>query len=547
MRLVRIKLKPDLRKLLGEISHELSIDDRGMTEDLFCLMRNKGSGLPTDDRIERMADVISQNTGKMRALILLSLRKRRYVLKQIISLNFFKALCMEHAANPSAGVRVLLQVFRDMSRKIRQAQCLTCQHRPQCDFGKQFGESVTDITKVIDPNYAKKVHNDCPHRPEIDQINQMAIFANQFAQVSPTNTGVVGKNAAQMQQEFEDAMKKLQEELDKNPMSADEDASPDDLDPEEMAEDNVGIGLGGMTRGATPDYRTTHTGATFSLINQKLVNQMTAEKMVLFEIGHQLQEMLAKATKGKYKPVTVVNEKSKVENIKSMTEISSVSPAQHALPDDQFNARVAKRSLQVRKFEEPEEKKFLLYTLLDTSGSMIEALGARGALADSWGLVTRGQIAATLAIALMSRVRDDGGIVFHRFFEDGPSPRMQARNKKQFEPLLKAISRADFNGGGTCIPSALNQAFEDITKAKDEIREAELLLITDGDDTIQTHQEQQYVELMKKFKVKLNVLNVNTSSRSHGNAQIVLQRIATKYLKFNPATATVGQFVELVK
>jgi uncharacterized protein with von Willebrand factor type A (vWA) domain len=547
MRIVRIKLKPDLRKLLGEISHSLSIEDRGLAEDLFCLLRNKGSGLPADDRLELMADVIAKRTNRMRGLVLLGLRKRRYVLKQLAGLMFFKALAMEHAAAPADAVRILLQTFREMSRKIRQAQCLTCQFRKNCDFGTQFGDTVKDITKVVDPNFDKKVHAECPVRPEIDQLNQMAAFAQQFAAMTPSHTGLIGAPAAQMQKEFDAAINEMEKEMAANPSIPDEDASHDDLDPEEMSEDFVGMGVGGAGRSHAQSYNATHAGATYSLVNQKMVKQMTTEKMVLFEIGHALNEMLSKATKGKYKPSSDVSEKSKIENLKSTTEITSVAPVQHALPDDQFNARVAKRSLQIRKFEKEEDKKFLLYVLIDNSGSMVESIGDRGNAADAWGLVTRGQIASTLAIALFTRVRDDGGYVFLRFFDDWQSPLVSAKKKPDFEPIIRSVMLADYNGGGTNISGAVKTALDDISKAKDDVRDAEILVISDADDTVIADDEKHIADMMKKHKIKMNFLNINTNTRSHGNAATVFPRIATKYLKVNPKNINLAQFVELVK
>ena len=541
MRLVRIKLKKDLRHLLGEIAHQHSVEDSGMTEDLFCLLRNKGAGLPTDERMEKMADVIAVRLNIIRPLALLSLRKRRYVLRNLVALPYFKALCMEHAAKPSAGVDRLLQTFREMTRKIRQAQCLTCQYRATCAFGTQFGDSVTDITKVVDPDYDKKVHADCPERPQITTLNQMAIFAQQFAAATPITSGAIGQTAAQLQSEWDEAMKAMEEELKKNP-PPDDDDSDDTSDPEERLEDDVGLGVGGAAR-VKATFTATTTGSNFARVNDKLVQQLTVAKMVLFELGHQLNASLSKATKGKYKPTSVVSEKSEVKNLKSSTEISSVSPAQHALPDDMFNARVAKRSLQVRKFSEQEDKKFLLYVLVDISGSMSEPIGGGG----GWGLVTRGQIASTLAIAMLTRVREDGGMVFKRFFEDAPATRSSARKKVEFEPLLRSLALADYNGGGTNVTLALRTALEDISQAKDEIRDCEILLITDGDDTIHGADQTFLVDTMKKFKIKLNTLNVKTSGSDHGNAAKVLPVISTKYLRVNPATVNLTQFVELVK
>lgn len=538
MRLIRTKLKPDLIELLGEIAAQHSIEDKGFSEDLFCLVRKRGSGLPADDRLEKMATAIAQRMNKNRTLTLLSLRKRRHVLRMLTELPYFQALCLELAANPHQAVARLFSTFREMTRKIRQAQCLTCHLRTSCNFGMQYGGVVSDIGRVVDADFAKKVHVDCPERPEIDSINQLAAFAQKFAAISPVS---LGSTQAQTVEDYEKAMKELGEEMEGEAME--EDGSMSDLDPEESANDAAAsLGVGGAGR-TDLGCSATSTGAHFARVNEALVNQMSTANMVLFEIGLKLQALLGAATQNKYKPAPAVADKSDIKNLSSTTEMTSVAPSQQALNDDEFAVRLAKGSLQVTKYEEPEEKKFLLYGLIDVSGSMRDNIGANSG---GWSLISRGQVASTLATALFSRVRDEEGIVFLRFFDDAPGMMLSARKKPEFEPLLKEIATNDFNGGGTSIARALLQAVRDVRDSQNEIRKAEILLITDGDDTIDAKAEKEIVEIKTKYDIRLNSLNINPSGHQHGNAAEVMKRISTKYLKINPSTVNVSQFVELV-
>lgn len=546
MRIFRIRLKPNVRKLLAEISREFSIEDTGFTEDVFCCIRNKGYGLPSDERIEAMATALSKAEQTMRPLALITLKKRRQVLRNLCALPYFKSLCLAHAADPHVGVRRLLRAFAALSRKVRQAQCVACSLMSKCDFGKQYGQVVTDITKVVDPDYTVKVHEDCPSRPEIDNMNKLS------ALIAVMRNSMPVPNAQATREEIEEAAKKLKEALkasgadgegeeDDHVGTEEEELAFLDYDAEDMANDYIPTGLGGSNR-ADRGFDATNVGAHFAKVSEDLVDKLSNVDLVLYEIGLQLKAGLAKSSHKKFKPTSEVSEKSEVKNLKSTSDLASVAPAQQALDDDHFDARVAKRSLQVRKFQKQEEKKFLLYCLIDCSGSMRDTLGAS---AKGWSIVSRGQVAATLSIALMQRVTEDGGMVFLRFFADGAGPMQVAKDAVGFKEVSDDIRNQDFNGGGTCLVTAIRTALDDIIGAKSEIRDAEILLITDADDTIAQTEEQEMKDRMAKNNVKMNTLCVNPSG-TYGNARTVLPRVSAKYLRVNPSTMNAQQFVELV-
>ncbi|MCV6901063.1 VWA domain-containing protein, partial [Escherichia coli] len=67
----------------------------------------------------------------------------------------------------------------------------------------------------------------------------------------------------------------------------------------------------------------------------------------------------------------------------------------------------------------------------------------------------------------------------------------------------------DYNGGGTNISGALRQAFEDILKAKDEIAKAEIIIVTDGEDSFSDADVNWFIDTMKKNKIVVNVMDVN--------------------------------------
>ncbi len=542
---------------LNEISLQYSIEDSGFAEDLFALFRLKGQGLPSDERLEVMADVYASKSGIMRGIGLMHMRKRKHTLSELTKLALFKSLCLDSEKEPHVAVRRLLQVFRDFSRKRRQAACLSCQFRPKCDFGKQYGDVAADHTRVIDPNFASKVHPACPDLPTISGINHMYEEMMKFQQMnSGTAQGQAVGALTQGGEEYLAELDKMIAEFEQNKeFNEEEDTDLDedtvDLnyggDKEDEAENRVpDIGQSGAGKGG-PNQPGTYTGKHFAKVSENFVKNLSTASLQLFDLGRRLDEMLKAEIGDKYKPTPEISREQRDKRLTESSEVAKVHSGEHARGDDHFDMKLVKHDLTVHSFAKPEQKKHLLYVLIDESGSM------NGQICDgnSHSFLTRGQVACTLAGALCKRIGDDGGMMFLRFFSDGPGHLQSARKKHEFDTMLHRVVNADINGGGTSIMSALRRAHADITSAADEVAKAEILLISDMDDNFSDNDIKWITSAFDKTspvgKVPLNVLNVNSHGGQYGNAHTVLPKVAAKYLQVNSKSLDIEGIVELVK
>ncbi len=548
MRIIRLKLQPAVREVLEEITNRYSIEDTGFTEDLFSLFRFRGAGLPTDERLEQISEVYAKETKQFRGVVMMHMRKRRHTLTELSRLSLFKSLCIDSEDEPTVAVTRILQVFREFSRKRRQATCMSCHLRSKCDFGKQYGEVAADASRVIDPNYKTKVHEDCPDLPKIEASNQLYEELQKLKQMNPTTAQ--GQAMAKLTtggEQFMEAVVKAAEAFEGDSSFSEErdGYQQEDDDLEDQAE-NANPNFDGAPAGKGNSGPGTHAGKHFAKVNEDFVRNLSAKSLQLFEMGRKLDEMLKAELGDKFKPTPEIANREQQKKIQESNEVTRVHSSQFALDDDHFDAKLVKRDMDVRTYEKPETKKHLLYVIIDESGSM------NGAICDGnrYSFLTRMQVSNTLTGALCKRIGDDGGMMFVRYFSDNPGPMMQARKKNEFPVLLHDIINSDGNGGGTRIIRALQQAHADITTSADLISKAEILLVSDMDDSFSPQDIawiQQNLAKTAVGNVPLNVLNVNAHGGSYGNAHDVLPKIANKYMQVNPKSLDLEGIVELVK
>jgi hypothetical protein len=549
MRIVRIKLKPAVSEILEQTSRKYGIEDSGFSEDLFCLFRSRGQGLPTDKRMETLADVYSKK-GKLisKDMTLLHLRKRKHVLTELIGLAYFKSLCVDCKAQPHVAVTRLLQTFREFTIKRRQASCLSCQYLASCDFGKQYSQVAANISNVIDPDWKTKTNPLCPDLPNIEGANAMYDEIQKIKQLNPNSArGLTLAAITQGGNQFMEELQKAEEEFADDESFAKEEDDDDATDSEEEFTDEEGVNS--MTSGDAPGGKGgssgggSHTGRGFARVQEQFMKNLAVQNLQLFELGRQLDEALAGGIKGKFKPTQEISKNKKAKRISESAEVAHVDTTQHAMDDAAFDAKLAKRELTVSSYQKHEDKKHLLYCLKDISASM-QAPVCPG---NSRSFLTRNHVGNTLLAALCQRVDTEGGMMFARWFSDRPGAIHQAKKKPEFPALLKDIIDSDANGGGTSIIAALHIAHGDITSARDEIGKCEVLLVTDMDDTINPAEEAWIKEAFDPAKgIKLNVLNCNSGS-CYGNAHIVLKKVSNKMLTVDHTTLKLTDLVQLVK
>lgn len=544
MRTVRLKINATVKPLLRQASQQFNIDDPGFTEDIYALFRLKGAGLPDDKRTKLMVSHLAAKHKRSESMVGALFRKRCQVLKSLVTMPYFNAL-LKTERDPVAATNRLLTTFRKLHSKSRASKCLSCAHRAGCDFGQQYGDRVFDPAIAIQPDLRKKVSPACPSLPELDANAAMAdAMLQAAAATNPSNAPL--NNIAGKQNPMEASasnaiseLERMEQELDnfrpsEDGLISDLDAESDVADFKPHYEDPNSEG-----GGASSIFSTTFRAESFVRMTEASADRLLQSRLLLFELGRKLDFALKSAKSGRFKPVKNPSRSTNQGKIKSLKEITELQPSQHGLPAEVFEARALKKDLVKVQHEEQESKKQLLYLLVDSSASMSDMLTSNGGIL---GLLTKASIASVFAICLARRLRDEGGIMYLRFFDGAIGPLFSAKTKDQFEPMMLAFSTVDSNGGGTDICGAVSRAVADIKQAEksDELASAEILLITDCQDRFSA----QHVQLAAQG-TKINVLDVSGKT-GKSNVKQQLMSIAAKYYKVDETELDINKMVQLV-
>lgn len=554
MRIVRLKLDQDVLDYCKILCKRYRINDIDFVADLYAFCELKGGGLPDDARLNALCNAYSKLLKKPLVVIKSVLNKRRQLIKDFGRNPLFLLLVSKKR---SAGTmcEALLDFFKKLYERRRQCQCVTCALLTQCDFGKQYNTAVTSITVVVDPDFDKKVHADCPERPTLD-FNQRLVEARQvFEKMASTVSAKITdeKFLAQVAEDVKTA-ESSQEAAPKEsaiPPMPRQDVSIEDWEEGELDEFRMLTGDGDSRE--TQEYNTAFLGKNANPIkvDPTLINTIAMSKLLLFELAQKLSSKLGKAHKGKFKPTVTPTKRQKTSNIQSSSEVTRVLPKEHAKDDDTFLAGMANHSLVKRQSLQTETKKKLLYILLDTSESMLTTVAENSRL---WSVIRRETLARIFSIALCQFIRDEGGILFLRCFDGGQGPLMSAREPLEFDHMIDYISSCSFKGLSTSINGVLNRAASDIENAKNELSSAEVLMITDMGARMDPSDAKRIGE--KYEKIVLNVLDVFTVE---GNKSLIkslscdieevtgklVESFADSYFRVNPE-ATLDNLVSLV-
>lgn len=548
MRLIRIKLKPDVTMYLRALCTRLKVNDLPFAEDLFAFAATSGNGLPDDARILVLADAYAKATNVHALTIKMLLRKRRQILSNFGKNPVFQYR-LQQKKHPRIITEEMLEHFIETFKKLRQSQCVTCQFCSICDFGKAYGTAVTSIHLVLDPKWDSKVHPECPERPNMDFMSQMeaAQHAIQEFAADPNATPSDPNDPA-----LEEAKKQIEAATEAaaqlQAMAApDSSLAPSTLprsveDPWEDEDNAIGLVNNGATiPGVHPFFTATFSQAHVP-VDLNIVSKIKLHNFILWDLSRKLGSKLIATGKGKYKPVADVTKDKSLEQIKSVSEVSRVVPKEHAQNDDVFQRKLINKQLNIVRSTAPNAKRHLQYILIDVSDSMNSCVGTQTPL---WSVVTRGLLAATFTLALMELVETDGGIVFFRPFDGNVGPLRSARAPIEFSLLRKLVSVCRFNGMSTDIERAIRSAMEDITAAKDELCDAEILLITDCGARI----SDDFVNGAKKLlgKTSLHVLDVAANQdRFELAASNALKKMATNYFRVDASATMLDKLVTLV-
>jgi uncharacterized protein with von Willebrand factor type A (vWA) domain len=437
--------------------------------------------------------------------------------------------------------------MRKLGMKVRESQCSSCQFKTNCAFGQQYGEKIYDITKVVDPDYAKSVHPDCPHIPALDFVNTMNDATKTLASLfDPANQQTTQALMQQLKKDSARTGDPINTEASDNAekiaeMEGGQFSSDDNVtDPEEnKAKDFVPTTVSSRGRGV--GYDVGFTADYYVKMQDKMIETLLRTGVEIFDIGRTLASLLSKQETKLKKDTKEQSESRRTDQMRDMSDVAKAEKIEHAMPDEVFDAKTAKKRLNVNREQKPDGKKHLLYLLVDASGSMRTQF-----LKNPNAIMSRASLASVLIISLMKKVDSEKGIIYLRYFAGSPGPLIEVRTPDDFKAAMKKIADCEFNGGGTAIGAALACASRDIAQSVGEIKKAEILIITDCDDSLSMRKQDLSGAKLSILDVSGTTDTPNYAGTMNNHAANVLKGIADSYYKADERSLNLKSIVSLI-
>lgn len=500
------KLEAQERKVLDGIAKKFQCGNLGFVYDLFLMLKSRGRALMARKKAKKQVDKLRQETGKPYIEVFRSFTQHYAFMRKLGRLPYFQKLC--DVADTYDAVERIMGIFRKLYQKSRPSTCNACSLMPQCPYGQQFMHKGPDELDGQKLNEGLTHDDDCHTPPGTDMLLQaMAAMAVLMVLADDIQGG-----AAQ-------AM------IDGGRAGIGKDTGPT-LDEPKKATAKLIAMLRALNRrgGPTPDFDATFSGEDLIEAIDKAIDDITHGQLAVLELARTFNETLLPDGSEEKEEVEYIAHDQKPREIRDPEELRKVYPSE-MVDDDLMDKRLAMKELRVRQDMERRVKKQYFHIIFDVSGSMSEVLGV-----NKHGLHNKGSLAQALSLAVIKKVGMESGTMLFRFFAGAPDRLRIAADQDALADLARIVGLSDFNGGGTDIMSAINQACDDIKEQeKNGLGKAEILLISDGESPV----DDKELEKALNGHIKLHVLDVSPSGHYSGDHK-TLQKLAASYIKVDP-------------
>ena len=497
MKLVKTYLAVEEKEAVKTISAKYEVNSEDIVSDVMGLLKSDGRGLISRAmRFKMLAKLRKQ--GIAVSDIRKDMDHQYTFLSKLKGFKLFLKFCdLVRTHSLEEATDRLIALIRSIYKKERKSFCLTCTLQTQCEHGK-FEAGLSGIDGAV--------HQDCPKNLQAVPMAGQQMMQGLNAMLSLINPATLGMLSAKMPGSTGQFMQGL------------------------------AVAISGASSQKLNYFNATFTGSDMMKNMQEIVDNLTAAQLAIFDVARTIDASLQK-TKGKKLIASHEPEKSvALVKMEHFQDVTKVSPSSAALPSILKSYRLGTKQLQVQQNMKVQGKKQLLHVMCDSSGSMDQEI-----MSNKNGFLKRGHVASALCLAVIKKAMEEKSMVFFRFFAGGPDILHKAKTMHDLIDIARKVGLGDYNGGSTDIQKAVATAFKDIQAGKDEILKAEVLLITDGQASVDS------VALSKEQKkTKLHVLEITNAGRSTSESQKELKGLAETYMEINPNSVDFSKMAKVV-
>lgn len=422
--------------------------------------------------------------------------------------SFVQDLC-----NIDQGARVLLPSEYEEKVKIDVARTETDPDNQDQSFERamEYHQYIADFLQTVDMSEMPG------HSPLERAMNLLKILAKQmespmdmggegagFGEDSPTlpvfpdmDNQPSGNGVADEVNQFMDMIEDMSEAEasmlrgdsdEDSDLKSDSDSDDDEVEPDDEEEsDSESENSDDNSKKKTSK---SGKGPLSKLKKKQIALDMTKEQKIWLEISRELE------SKTKFKVSKSVKfipdpEGDEVRNrqIKSLNELNRLVKKEFALPKRYLNYRLISHQSPVRERVKREEKKQLLYLLVDCSGSM-----------------DNGQRVAKAGGVVFNRLKavvEGEAELYLRFFDGGLYEEKFVGSEKEAKDLMKVVQNNNYSGGSTSFDTAIRGALERIEEILKEGKSdrPQIVIITDGDDRFSITEKEFKGTILHSFLV----------------------------------------------
>jgi len=229
----------------------------------------------------------------------------------------------------------------------------------------------------------------------------------------------------------------------------------------------------------------------------------------MYELSKRLEFTIRASKKGKWNEVPFPDNGMDISRMKKIRDITQLLPSQLALDDDVFLKKLLSKELLKKKYMQRQEKRQILYMIVDSSGSMSDNVLKNMMKID---------VCKSVTIALMKKMIENEDFFYFRWFTTGVSPLHKIKTKEEAMDFLPKLVYGQNADGGTNIQNAIRVATEDLkSKQLEHWDLADILLVSDGIAVVNVEECNKMLEGIDMHTIMITHEKLDKNNEFHSN------------------------------